>query len=294
MLVRHVTEAYCTSLEALGRTQRTVDTNKERLKYFRYFLSENGIGEIEKISPELIDEYIASMYRNNLSLFTIAGRVQVLKTFFDWSVAREYISQSPAAHLKKPSLNYKTSKKAIRQEDLDAMIGASRKDKKLLEETMLILLADTGCRSGELCSINMTDLDFANLEVYVEGKTGSRILDFTEKTAKVLKRYIRARNKEFGKETQALFVFSENRRMTTDKVYVSFRNIARGLNIKRFNPHSIRHRVAQGWLDQGANLELVRMKLGHTDIQTTALYYAHQDRSRSKRATKRFSIVKDV
>ena len=128
----------------------------------------------------------------------------------------------------------------------------------------------------------------------MEGKTGSRVLDFTEKTAKVLKRYIRARNKEFGRQTQALFFFGENRRMTTDKVYVSFRNIARGLNIKRFNPHSIRHRVAQGWLDQGANLELVRMKLGHTDIQTTALYYAHQDRSRSKRATKRFSIVKDV
>ena len=46
------------------------------------------------------------------------------------------------------------------------------------------------------------------------------------------------------------------------KVYVSFRNIARDLGIKRFNPHSNRHRVAQGWLDQGANLELVRVKAG--------------------------------
>ncbi len=294
MFERQVAEAYCTSLEALGRTQRTIETNRERLKYFHDFLSENGIGEIEKISPEVIDEYIASMYRRHLSLFTIAGRIQVIKTFFDWSATRKYILRSPAAHLKKPPLNYKTSKKAIAQEDLEAMIEASRKDKKLLEEAMLTLLADTGCRSGELCSINIVDLDFVNLEVYVDGKTGSRILDFTEKTAKVLKRYIRARNKEFGKQRQALFVFGENRCMTTDKVYVSFRNIARGLNIKRFNPHSIRHRVAQGWLDQGANLELVRMKLGHTDIQTTALYYAHQDRSRSKRATKRFSIVKDV
>lgn len=294
MLERQVAKAYCTSLKARGYTQRTVQTNRERLRYLHDFLSEKGVCEIEKISPEVIDEYVSSMYQKKLSVFTIAGRIQVIKTFFDWSVRRKYIAESPASHLKMPRLNYKTSKKAIAQEDLEAMIETSIKDKKLLEEAMLTFLADTGCRSGELCSINIADLDFLNLEVYVEGKTGGRVLDFTEKTADVLRHYIRARNKEFGKKRQALFLFGENRRVTTDKVYVSFRNIARGLNIKRFNPHSIRHRVAQAWLDQGANLELVRMKLGHKDVQTTALYYAHQDRSRSKRATKRFSIVKDV
>ena len=294
MLQAQVVEAYCISLEAQGRSQRTVGTNSERLRYLQNFLSEQEILEVEDVTPEMIDQYIASMYRKKLSIFTIAGRIQVVKTFFDWSVKRKYILESPASHLKKPPLNYKTSKKAIFQKDLEAMIQEARKDKKVLEEAMLTLLADTGCRSGELCSINISDLDFSNLEVYVEGKTGGRILDFTEKAAKVLKRYIHFSREELGIQHQALFTYAENKRITTAKVYVSFRNIARGLGIKRFNPHSIRHRVAQGWLDQGANLELVRMKLGHTDIQTTALYYAHQDRSRSKRATSRFSIVKDV
>lgn len=284
---------YCISLEAQGRTLRTIETNRERLQYLFIFLPDSVI-EIENVSAELIDHYIASLYGRNLSVFTIAGRIQVIKTFFAWSVTRGIISHSPASHLKKPSLNHKTSKKAILQEDLELMMTKARNDGALLEETMLTFLADTGCRVGELCSINMINLDLQNLEVTVKGKTGHRVLDFTDKTADVLKLYLQAREKEAGEETQALFVFSGNRRMTTDKVYVSFRKIARALNITRFNPHSIRHRVAQGWLDQGANLELVRIKLGHTDIRTTALFYANQDRTRSKRATQRFSIIKDV
>lgn len=293
MELKQAIATYCISLEAQGRTMRTIETNRERLEYLFAFLPDTVV-EIEKVSAELIDHYIASLYGRRLSLFTIAGRIQVIKTFFSWCVTRGITHHSPASHLKKPSLNHKTSKKAILQEDLALMIKKARDDELLLEEAMLTFLADTGCRAGELCSINMVDLDLQNLEVSINGKTGHRILDFTEKTAGVLKRYLQAREKNVGEETHALFVFIGNRRMTTDKVYVSFRKIARALNITRFNPHSIRHRVAQGWLDQGANLELVRIKLGHTDIRTTALFYANQDRDRSKQATQRFSIIKDV
>ena len=175
MLQAEVTKAYCTSLKARGYTQRTVETNRERLRYLQDFLWQKEISKIEKISPALIDEYVALMYAKKLSVFTVAGRIQVMKTFFDWSVRRKHIQESPASHLKTPRLNYKTSKKAILQEDLEAMIEVAREDKKILEEAMLTLLADTGCRSGELCSINMADLDFVNLEVYVEGKTGDRV-----------------------------------------------------------------------------------------------------------------------
>lgn len=293
MDIKQAITTYCISLEAQGRTLRTIKTNRERLQYLLIFLPDS-IVEIESVTPELIDHYIASLYGRNLSVFTIAGRIQVIKTFFFWSVTRGIIPHSPASHLKKPSLNHKTSKKAILQEDLELMLKKVRDEGSLLEEAMLTFLADTGCRVGELCSINMVDLNLQNLEVDVKGKTGYRMLDFTNKTADVLKLYLQAREKGGGEETPALFVFSGNRRMTTDKVYVSFRKIARALNITRFNPHSIRHRVAQGWLDQGANLELVRIKLGHADIRTTALFYANQDRTRSKRATQQFSIIKDV
>lgn len=165
MLVEQATEAYCISPEAQGRALRTVYTNRERLKYLHTFLVQQSAIRIEDITPELIDQYIAFLYRNKLSVFTIAGRIQVIKTFFGWSVQRRYISESPASHLKKPRLNYKTNIKAIHQQDLEAIIQKARQDGKILEETMLVFLADTGCRSGELCSINISSLDFSSLEI---------------------------------------------------------------------------------------------------------------------------------
>jgi len=293
MLQTDAIEKYCLFLEALGRSQRTIDTNRERLEGLQDFLCNQEVYEIEEITPDLIDLYISSNYRKALSPFTVAGRIQVIKGFFSWCVKRHYLEQSPAAHLKKPRLDYQTKDKAIPQEDLDAMIRFARETGQIMTEALLMFLADTGCRVGELCSVDLDDVDFVRKEVLVNGKTGERLLDFTEKTAEALKIYLAYRNQDypFGK---ALFLNSVGKRVTPNQVYMRFRKIADELGIKRYNPQAIRHRVGQGWLDQGANLELVRQKLGHKDIQTTALYYSHQDRGRAKIATKRFSIVKNT
>ncbi|MBT7074031.1 MAG: tyrosine-type recombinase/integrase [Anaerolineae bacterium] len=293
MLQTKVVESYCTSLEALGRAERTIEANKERLEGLQKFLTERGVVEIENVDPELLDAYISSSYRKGLSVFTVAGRVQVIKTFFKWSVERRYLETSPASHLKKPRLNYSTKDKVILQEDLEAMILFARRGKKLMVEVMLILFADTGCRSGELCGMDIEDIDFVKKEILVNGKTGERLLDFTFTTAIKLGIYVEERGK-MNLSTLSLFVNSDGERIKPRQVYGHFRVIAKGLNVKRFNPQAIRHRVGQGWLDQGANLETVRQKLGHKDIQTTALFYSHQDRGRLKKASQKFCLVKNM
>ena len=293
MLQTKAVNSYCISLEALGRANRTIEANKERLEGLQKFLIKRGVVEIENIDPELLDAYISSSYRKGLSLFTVAGRVQVIKTFFKWSVERKYLKTSPASHLKKPLLNYSAKNKAMHQDDLEAMILFSRRSKNLMVEVMLMLFADTGCRSGELCGMDIEDIDFAKKEVWVNGKTGERLLDFTFTTAIKLGVYADERRK-MNLSTQSLFINSDGERIKPQQVYGRFRLIAKELNIKRFNPQSIRHRVGQGWLDQGANLETVRQKLGHKDIQTTALFYSHQDRERLKKASQKFCLVKNL
>ena len=294
MLQTKAVEAYCVFLQAQGRAKRTLQTNRERLKYLQKFVSQKKVDRLEEITPELLDQYIASLYQRGLSKFTIAGRVQVIKTFFRWCVQRNYLSRSPASQLKKPRLNYAAKEKAIYQKDLETMILYAHSAQAILEEVMLMFFADTGCRAGELCSINISDVDFTNMEVFVDGKTGTRLLDFTDRTAKVLKRYLLTRKDEMFEKSDAFFVYRDGERITPAQVYICFRRIARKLSIKRFNPHAIRHRVAQGWLDQGANLELVRIKLGHADIRTTAAYYANQDRKRAKQATQKYCIIKNI
>ncbi len=159
-----------------------------------------------------------------------------------------------------------------------------------MDVAILLFLMDTGCRAGELCSLNIQDIDFARHEAIAKGKTGTRILDFTQPTAEALRAWLIERNEKTS--DSAVFLKNNGKRLSIHALYSRLLRLATRAGVKgRFNPHAFRHRVGQGWIDQGANLEIVRLKLGHKDIHTTSLFYANQDRERQKHATKRFSLV---
>lgn len=293
MLISDAVENYLIHLEAMGRAPRTIQSARERLAYFQTFFRERGVSNLDALTPELIDLYIVSMRRKELSPVTVAGRQQALKAFLAWCVKRGYMRKSPAAHLKKPRLNFDARNKAMRQKDLDAMLKRAHDDGRLFEEAALALLADTGCRPGELCSITVQDIDHLHREIRVRGKTGERIVDYTEITEEILGRYLEYRASIVQTGVDALFVNTKGLPATTNVLYLRFRALARSVgNVERFNPQSIRHRVGQGWVDAGANLELVRLKLGHRDITTTSMFYANQDRERIKDATAKYTLLR--
>ena len=292
MLLDEALEKYLVYLEALGRKPRTIDSAEERISYFVNYCKSNDIQTLEQIKPELVDLYIASMRRKGLSMATIAGRQQALKALLNWCVHRDYLKKSPAAHLKKPRINYDTRNKAINQSDLEAMLKYAKEKRKYLEEVALAILADTGCRPGELCSIKLEDIDLINREIIVRGKTGERIVDYSSATDEIIERYLSYRSTLALPEEKAFLINAKGEPATSNTIYLRFRAIAQALKIKRFNPQSIRHRVGQGWIDAGANLELVRLKLGDKDISTTSMFYANQDRTRIKLASEKFSLMK--
>ncbi len=293
MLISNAIEKYLIYLEAMGRAVRTISSARERLGYFQTFAKDNNLSDLSHLTPEIIDLYIVSLRRRKLSMVTVAGRQQALKAFLSWCVGRGYIDRSPAAHIKKPKLDFDARDKAMRQKDLEAMLDWAREHKRPFEEVALALLADTGCRPGELCSITMKDIDYVRREIRVRGKTGARIVDYTSATDEILQRYLEYRESVVQPDVDALLVNTKGLPATTNVLYLRFREIARALgNIERFNPQSIRHRVGQGWVDAGANLELVRLKLGHRDIATTSMFYANQDRERIKAATEKYSLLR--
>jgi site-specific recombinase XerC len=136
-------------------------------------------------------------------------------------------------------------------------------------------------------ALDLADLDLTRMEARVNGKTGFRVLDFGEVTSEALKVWLDVRPKT---DPVAVFTTREGR-ISHRCIYTHFEDLAADLGVKRFNPHSIRHRVGQSWVDSGANLELVRLKLGHKDVTTTARFYTHQDRERVKRASRKYSVI---
>ncbi len=163
---------------------------------------------------------------------------------------------------------------------------------------LVLFAADTGCRRGEIKSLRISNLNLDNLEALVRGKNmgeeDEREVEFGEVSAQALRDWLTVRPKV---DHDYVFVSLS----TTPKqyggplgvngIYAVFKRLAKASGVKGlYNPHSIRHLVGQHFTDN-TNLELARQKLGHSDISVTADFYAHQDRGRVKRATRRHSLL---
>ncbi len=271
-------------LRANGRRPATLEMYGEGLRP----LANRFVGmAIREITPRLIDQWVVGL-GDRYAVATVGMFVRQTKYFFRFCVTRGYLESTPAGHLKIPKGEAISPDKVIKQADLDAMIGYARQQRLTREYCWLMFLADTGCRTGEMQSIDLVDLDLVRCEVNAQGKTGKRILDFTQATAAALATWLAIRP---ATDPDALFTTRVGR-VSHAVIYHRLADIAGALGIKRFNPHSIRHRVGQAWTDQGASLELVRLKLGHADVTTTARFYTHQDHERVKAASERYSLVK--
>jgi site-specific recombinase XerC len=275
-------DEFCIHLEAKGRADRTIEVYRERLAALKCF------ADIDQVTSSDLDNLIVGMHRRGLAAATIAGYVQAVRTFFTWCHRHRYIYCYPAGDLVRPDIRHRIEIKAIRQEDLDLLIDEAERRGLALELAVILFLADTACRAGELRQLNLTDIDLVRLEAHCNGKTGVGILDFTERTAEAIRAWLTIRP---ATDPTALFT-TRRGRLSYGRLYDCIEALAHELGIQRHNPHSIRHRVGQGWIDAGANLELVRLKLRHRDISTTAMTYGNQDRPRIKAATKKYSIVR--
>jgi integrase len=166
---------------------------------------------------------------------------------------------------------------------------------------LVLFAADTGCRRGEIRSLRISNLDLDKMEASVRGKNmgeeNDREVEFSEGSAQALQDWLAVRPKVDHDYVFVSLSTDHNlygEPLGVNGIYAVFKRLAKASGVKGlYNPHAIRHLVGQHFTDT-TNLELARQKLGHSDISVTADFYAHQDRDRVKRATRRHSLLKHL
>lgn len=309
---------YVTYLQGLGRSPDTLKSYDEQLSPFFRFLQGESVTEIEGITVELLDVYAAGLrerteqfldhpYRSSiekpLSESTIASRVRVVKIFLRWLYVRGYTPTHLGQHLTISRPRHDSDRRVMSRRDfyrmLDEVTRTATEEGNVRDLALFMFAADTGCRRGEIARLTMQDLNLEKREAKVTGKGRPLVVDFTPKTADVLSIWLNLReNMINGRDHGVVFVGinpmhgrSYGQPLTPAGVSEVFRRLGKRAGVKgRCNPHSLRHLVGQTWADQ-FSLALVQEKLGHSDITTTARFYAHQDRSRVKAATDVASLV---
>jgi len=167
------------------------------------------------------------------------------------------------------------------------MLDSCRNNK---EKLIVELLAYTGVRVSELCSIRVSDIDLENKSLKIRGGKGDkdRLVIFSDKIVPDLKKYIMEIKERKGK-AEFLFPTAKSKKISPVTVERIIRNLARraGIN-KKVTPHVLRHTFATSLLRNGADIRIIQVLLGHASISTTQIY-THVDDGALRRSYEKYA-----
>jgi len=247
-----------------GRAVSTLETYKRYLIQFSQFIQK----EPSDITTMDIRMYLATFTKNNVKNSTLATVIYVLKSFFGWLHAEEYITRNPMAKIQ-ATKKERNLRKALTHEELEMLRMACKTDR---ERAMLEFLYSTGCRLDEVVKLNKDDISWNDDSIKVLGKGRKERIVYLNAKAKVhVWRYISSRKDE----NEALFVSSKQPygrigKRGIEKIISALGKRA-GLKQDVF-PHLIRHTTATHMLQSGASLAEVQEYLGHDSPVTTQIY----------------------
>lgn len=217
---------------------------------------------------------------------TANRRLATLRRYYRWArrVGRTQID--PCLQLvaaKQPSRLPKT----LSEQQVEALLNApAANDLGVRDRAMLEVLYATGLRVSELVNLGVLDLSIADGVVrVVQGKGGKdRLVPLGEEAIHWVTRYLKeVRANMLGSRTSpALFVTTRGTSMTRQAFWLLIKKYAvrAGINAP-LSPHVLRHAFATHLLNHGADLRVVQLLLGHSDISTTQIY-THVARERLK------------
>jgi site-specific recombinase XerD len=155
---------------------------------------------------------------------------------------------------------------------------------KLLVEAIFELLYGCALRVGEICNLNIVDLDLTRNTLRVLGKGSKvRIVPVGSKSIPVIQKYLQSRNDT----NKSLLVNKDGKSIYPRLVYrIVNKYLSQVTDISKRSPHILRHSAATHMLDKGADLNAVKEILGHENLSTTQIY-THVSVERLKKTYKK-------
>jgi integrase/recombinase XerD len=209
-----------------------------------------------------------------------------LKRFYRYCVRERRIAADPTLKLDPPK-RPRRFPRTLSEADVEALLAAPRIEAPLglRDRAMLEVLYASGLRVSELVSLKVyaANLDAGVVRLLGKGAK-ERLVPLGEEAIDWVRRYVKqARPLLLGrKSSDALFVTGRGGAMTRQAFWHNIkRHGARAIPGKGISPHVLRHAFATHLINHGADLRVVQMLLGHSDISTTQIY-THVARERLK------------
>ncbi|MHB1145088.1 MAG: site-specific tyrosine recombinase XerD [Thiobacillus sp.] len=269
-----------------GLADLTLAAYRRDLKTFGAWLEkERKHGLAATVSGD-IEAYLAWRFARRTQPRSAARYTSALKRFYRYLLRENLIAVDPTLNLDSPKLP-RSLPKTLTEADVERLLDSADAGTPLglRDRAMLETLYATGLRVSELVGLKLTAVNLNDGVLRVTGKGNKdRLVPLGEEAVQWLKHYLaESRPLLLNKQlSDAVFVTTRGDGMTRQAFWYLIRRRALAAGITRpLSPHTLRHAFATHLLNHGADLRVVQMLLGHSDISTTQIY-THVARERMK------------
>lgn len=251
-----------------GLSERSLETYKTVLYSFFQTVQK----DVKQVVTDDIRIYLARKKVQGLSGNYMNLIRRTLSSFYGWCRDNELLTINPVKKIN----CIKTEKKVRKAFTEDEMETLRMSAKTIRDKAIIEFLYSTGCRVSEMCSLDVSDIDFAQGKATVLGK-GKKYRDvyLSSRCKIILNEYLKNRTDDLD----ALFVakpfFADDgtlTRFSTAGVEGMLRALGRECGIDQVHPHRFRRTAATLALKRGMPIEQVQKMLGHESIETTTIY----------------------
>ncbi len=268
-----------------GLSENTLAAYRNDLNGFaRWLTARNRVLSAAR-RQDLLD-YLAERVAAGARPRTTARLLSSLRRFYRYLVREGRLKDDPSARIDTPRIG-RPLPDSLSETEVELLLDAPDTGEPLglRDRAMLELLYACGLRVSELVNVTIEQVNLAQGVVRLMGKGNrERLVPLGEEAAEWLQRYIREGRPALAGEVSArqLFITRRGKAMTRQAFWYRLRHYAvkSGIN-RKLSPHTLRHAFATHLLNHGADLRVVQMLLGHSDLSTTQIY-THVARERLK------------
>ncbi len=257
-----------------GLSENTLSAYASDLRIFNKSLANKPLNQVTRSDIAL---FLSLRYDQGISARSTARILSSLRRFYSYLVREKHIATDPTTLIDSPHIG-RSLPGSLSEHDVEQLLNAPEPTSLLgiRDKAMLEMLYATGLRVSELVSLTTHQINPRLGVLRITGKGNKeRLTPIGEQAMECLENYMQTSRKALLSERPSSVIFVTNRAtgMTRQAFWHIIKRYAKKAGIsKALSPHTLRHAFATHLLNHGADLRVVQLLLGHSDLSTTQIY----------------------
>ena len=259
-----------------GLSTNTLNSYKSDLEKYFNWIELNSL-KYKELSRSDVLEYLAYLFGQKLEGKSVARNLSSLKAFHNYLILKDITKSNPCEKIETPKF-VKSIPSSLSENEVEKLLDAPDENTfiGIRDKTMIETLYSCGLRISELVDLEIIHVNLRQGVIRVLGKgQKERLVPMGQKLINLIGIYLsKLEENKIKNSSNFLFLSQRGKKITRQAFWHRIKIYATkaGLKNNKISPHILRHAFATHLLNNGADLRVVQLLLGHSDLNTTQIY----------------------